>query len=253
MTNRYDELPKEPPNGVTLLETPARVLTIGAHPDDAEFGAGATIARWAASGAHLTMCIVTDGSKGSWNPDLSTEELVTRRAEEQQAAADVLGASHVVALGHVDGDLEHSLALRDEIALQIRSHRPDVILTHDPWQRYQLHPDHRVTGLVAMDAVIAAREPMALRNSDSEAHRPTTVLLWSADQPDHAEPVEDAWFGVKVAALMCHTSQSRTTMGDAASGGEAHRRFVTSLTEWHRTMGGPFGLESAEAFKRLTP
>ena len=48
---------------------PASALAIGAHPDDIEFGCGATLAKWAAAGCRIHHLILTDGSKGSWDPD----------------------------------------------------------------------------------------------------------------------------------------------------------------------------------------
>ena len=213
MTNVHAELRAEP----QPLDIPRRVLAIGAHPDDIEFGAGATVARWAAAGAAVTVCVVTDGSKGSWDPDEDIPTLVARRRDEQRAAAEVLGAANVVHLDHVDGELEYSMALRWEIADQIRLHRPDVVLSHDPWQRYQLHPDHRVTGQAAVDGVVAAREPLVRSEDPRGPHRASALLLWSADEPDHGEPVDEHWFGRKVEALLCHASQAHTTMADAGS------------------------------------
>lgn len=248
MTNLYDQFNGEH----SALPLPARVLTIGAHPDDAEFGAGATLARWASQGARVTLCILSDGSKGSWDPSLDAAELVSTREAEQRAAAQALGASHVVNLGHVDGELEYTMELRKEVARQIRLEKPDVVLTHDPWQRYQLHPDHRVAGLAGVDGVVAAREPRAFPEL-GEAHRPSAILLWAADEADHAEPVTDEWFERKVEALLCHSSQSGTTMGDAAADREARERFVTKLDSWHHTMGNDIGTGRAETFKRLTP
>lgn len=249
MTNLFSGLPSD----VTPLSTPQRVLTIGAHPDDAEFGAGATLARWISDGAHVTVCVVTDGSKGSWNRDEDTQSLILRRIEEQRQSAETLGIREVVHLGYVDGELEYSMGLRRDLARQIRLTRPDVVLSHDPWQRYQLHPDHRATGFAAVDAVVDAREPLAHADMPHPAHRPSTLLLWSADDPDHAEPVEPQWFAVKVQALLCHSSQSATTMGDAASGEDERQAFEQRLATWQDASGAAFGMGPAETFKRITP
>lgn len=232
---------------------PAAVMTIGAHPDDAEFGAGATLFRWTQGGSDATIVIATDGSKGSWNPQIDDVDLVAQRRQEQLAAAAVVGAASVAWLGQPDGELRQSPALRKAIAVLIRKHRPDVVLTHDPWQRYQLHPDHRATGLLALDAVVAAREPRFYPEHEFEAHRPAAVLLWSADDPDHAEPVDERAFEAKVQALLCHTSQSETTMGDAAASSAAQERFARQVDEHIREAGMRFGLDRAETFKRLTP
>ena len=247
MTNIYDDLANAP----SALDTPSRVLTIGAHPDDAEFGAGATLARWARDGTDIT--IVTDGSKGSWNADENQAELVKRRQREQHAAAAIIGASTVLFLDEVDGELEYSTALRLRLATIIRDVRPDVVMSHDPWQRYQLHPDHRATGLASVDAVVSAREPLAMVDSGLAAHRPVAILLWSADQPDHLEPAEPDFFDLKVQALLCHSRQSETTMGDAASDVGARDAFIDKLSQRHVDNGSRFGSGPAEIFKRLTP
>jgi LmbE family N-acetylglucosaminyl deacetylase len=245
----YDEL-----SGDQIpLSTPKRVMTIGAHPDDAEFGAGACLARWATRGAQIAMLIVTDGSKGSWNPDEDKAQLVQQRKDEQSRAADVLGATSVVHLDHVDGELEYTMDLRKVLARHIRAIRPDVLLTHDPWQRYQLHPDHRATGLAAVDAVVAAREPLMFPELAEPAHRPGVVLLWSADEPDHAEPVDSEWFDKKVEALLCHSSQGATTMGGAESGAEKRVAFIDHLALWHANNGDVFGVGPAESFKKIVP
>ena len=119
----------------TNLTPPRRVLAVGAHPDDAEFGAGATLAKWAAGGAHITVLVLTDGSKGSWDPSASPSELAQTRAEEQRRAADALGVVDTFNLGHVDGELEYSMELRADVCAWIRRLRPDVLLSHDPWRR----------------------------------------------------------------------------------------------------------------------
>ncbi len=245
----FDELTTDRPG----LEIPARALTVGAHPDDAEFGAGATLSRWASAGCEVTILVVTDGSKGAWDVTTDQTALVSRREDEQRAAAAVIGAVAIVHLDHVDGELEYSASLRAEIALEIRKHRPDVVLTHDPWQRYQMHPDHRATGLAAVDGVVSAREPLALKDSGFDAHRPDDILLWSADEPDHAEPVSEEWFTRKLDALLCHSSQGETTMADAADDATKQAAFTERLRSWHEEQGAKLGVGPSEVFKRLTP
>ena len=61
---------------VSLDQTvPASALAVGAHPDDIEFGCGATLSKWAAAGCRIHHLILTDGSKGSWDPDADVEAL----------------------------------------------------------------------------------------------------------------------------------------------------------------------------------
>jgi LmbE family N-acetylglucosaminyl deacetylase len=134
----------------------------------------------------------------------------------------------------------------------IRETRPHVVLTHDPWQRYQLHPDHRVTGLAVVDGVVAARDHLFFPDQGLGAHRPEALLLWSADEPNHVEEVSGT-LADKVAALLCHTSQSATTMGGAASHGEARAEFERRIEARAIAAGARVGLAAAEAFRRVTP
>ena len=188
----------------TNLDAPARALAIGAHPDDVEFGAGGTLAKWVAAGCEISHLVCTDGSKGSWDPDADVAELVALRQEEQRAAARALGGiGSVVFLGWPDGELESGLRQRWEVCYWIRRLRPDVVLGHDPWKRYRLHPDHRNAGLLAVEGIVAARDPHFFREQGAEPHRPSALLLWEADEPDHVEDVT-AFLDVKVAALLEH-------------------------------------------------
>jgi LmbE family N-acetylglucosaminyl deacetylase len=202
------------------LPIPSSALAIGAHPDDIEFGCGATLAKWADAGCRVHHLVLTDGSKGSWDPDEDLAALVAARVVECRAAAVVidgaaLGPSsddRVLFLGHVDGELVNGEEERREVAGVIRSLRPTVVLTHDPWRRYRLHPDHRNAGFLSLDALVAARDPHFFPDIGTAPHRPTSLLLWEADLPNH---VEDAagFEATKIDALLCHASQHVTTMG----------------------------------------
>jgi LmbE family N-acetylglucosaminyl deacetylase len=247
-SNVYSELAV----GAAPLELPKRVLAIGAHPDDIEFGAGGTLAGWASLGCEVTMLVVTDGSKGSWDPGIDPVDLVATRMSEQQAAAAALGAADVRYLNKVDGELEYSMELRKEMCRQIRDLRPDVVLSHDPWQRYQLHPDHRATGWAVMDGVISARDHLFYPEQGLDPHRPDAVLLWSADTPDHWEDISDH-FPAKVEALLCHSSQGTTTMGGAEQTDDRRQAFIDRMHSWAAGQGAAVDLEKAESFKRIKP
>lgn len=246
--NLYSELRSAP----EPLALPQRALAIGAHPDDIEFGCGGTLAGWAASGCAVTMLIVTDGSKGSWNPEVDPEALAARRAAEQRAAAAELGAVTVATLDYIDGELEYSMELRRRICRHIRLAQPEVILSHDPWQRYQVHPDHRVTGLGAVDGMVAARDPLFYPDMEVPAHRPRAMLLWSADEPDYWHDIA-ASIDTKIAALLRHVSQSETTMGAAHESGEARAAFAQKIKDRASQVGSAVGLDYAEAFKQIVP
>jgi LmbE family N-acetylglucosaminyl deacetylase len=243
----------EPRDRPEPLPVPARALSVGAHPDDAEFGAGGTLAKWARAGCEVSMLIITDGSKGTWDPTIDPADLATARQHEQKAAADALGVTgEIVHLGYPDGELEYSMRLREEICLGIRRLRPDVVLAHDPWRRYQLHPDHRVSGMAAVDGVVAARDHLFYPHQGLEKHRPEALLLWSADEPDHWEDISSS-FEIKLAALMVHSSQAVNSMGGAGSKEETAAAFKQRLHDWGESAGKPVGLDLAESFKLIRP
>ena len=256
MSRRASNLFSEAAADPVVLDTPARALSIAAHPDDAEFGAGGTLAKWADAGCEITLLIATDGSKGTWDPAADPAELAAARRSEAVAAAKVLGASpDVVFLDHVDGELHHSPALQGELCLWIRRLKPDVVLSWDPWKRYMLHPDHREIGWGTCDAVVAARDhlffPEQLRDGLGK-HRPEALLLYAADAPDHFEDIS-ATFSRKIDALLQHSSQSQTTMQDAATVEEGRARFTERIATWCASMGEPANLPLAESFKLLRP
>ena len=170
--------------------------------------------------------ILTDGSKGTWNPDEDIATLVKTREVEQRAAAAALGTTgDVVMLGEVDGELESGLAQRERVAYWIRALEPDVVLGHDPWKRYRLHPDHRHAGWLAVDGVVAARDPLFFPDHGLPHHRPDVLLLFEAEEPDHVEDVT-GYEAAKLAALLEHRSQFVTTMYiDEADTGEQLQAF----------------------------
>ena len=240
----------------TDLARPARVLAVGAHPDDVEFGCGATLAKWAAAGSEVHLLVCTDGSKGSWDPDADTDALVATRAQEQETAAGVLGIRAVHSVGAVDGELENDPATRARVAAVIRRIRPDVLCAHDPWKRYRLHPDHRNAGFLTLDAVVAARDPHFHPGSGLVPHRPTTLLLFEAETVDHLERLGDAStdpaVAAKIAALLAHRSQWRSTMGIDGPRAEAQRAaFEARLRREVEELGRIVGAPAAEAFKRI--
>jgi LmbE family N-acetylglucosaminyl deacetylase len=238
------------------LPTPASALAIGAHPDDVEFRCGATLAKWAAAGCVVNHLVCTDGSKGTWDPDQDLTELVAQRQAEQRDAAAVLGGKgEVVFLDWPDGELDSGLRQRWQVTYWIRRLRPDVVLGHDPWKRYRLHPDHRHAGFLTVDGVVAARDPHFFPEQSIPHHRPTALLLFEADEPDHVEQVDDADVARKLAALEAHRSQLRSTMLVDLESSEGEIQLAAFRARVHERLvehGQLAGVPWGEAFKAIT-
>jgi LmbE family N-acetylglucosaminyl deacetylase len=235
------------------LEIPKRALAIGAHPDDIEFGCGGTLAKWASSGCEIFHLVCTDGSKGTWDPTTNQQSLVAERQLEQQRAARELGGTHdVIFLGWPDGELRSGLEQRRQVAQWIRRLQPDVVLAHDPWKRYRLHPDHREAGFLATEGIVAARDPLFFPELDEAPHRPQSLLLFEPDEIDHYEDVTDH-FVTKIRALLAHQSQFETTMhiGDDATADTTTEEFVERQRQRLAATGEDVGIALAEPFKRM--
>lgn len=251
------DLPDDGPVTVDL-PVPASALAVGAHPDDIEFGCGATLARWAAAGCRVHHLVHTDGAKGSWDPGADLVALVAEREAECRAGAAVLAgpgappADRVTFLRRVDGELTEDPDTRRDIAAVIRRVRPAVVLGHDPWRRYRLHPDHRHAGFLTLDALVAARDPHYLPELGLEPHRPGHLLLWEADLPNHVETAV-GFESVKIEALLVHASQRESTMGidDAGADGRVEV-FDDAVRRQLRSHGWLGGFDAGEAFRLLS-
>ena len=234
------------------LPPPARALAIGAHPDDIEFGCGATLAKWASEGCVVSHLVCTDGSKGTWDAGQDPSELVVVRQQEQRAAARAVGGrGEVVFLGWTDGELESGLRQRWEVAYWIRRLRPDVVLGHDPWKRYRLHPDHRHAGHLAVEGIVAARDPLFFPEQQLPPHRPRALLLFEADEPDHVEEV-GGHAEAKLTALFAHRSQFVSTMSiEEGDGGSQRQAFADRVRRKLADHGALAGVEVGEAYKAM--
>jgi LmbE family N-acetylglucosaminyl deacetylase len=195
----------------------SKALVFGAHPDDAEFTFGGTIARWTSEGKEVLICVVTNGAAGSNDPDVERDWLIETRRREQEAAAEILGVSEVVWLGYEDGYVEDSHELRRDMIREIRRHKPGVVLGPDPStfyfeQRYVNHPDHRHAGAAFLAAVNpgAATTPLyrsELHDKGFEPHSLKGCLLGVTTHPDFYVDISDH-MATKVRSLEAHTSQT---------------------------------------------
>lgn len=225
----------------------SRALVVIAHPDDAEFGAAGTIARWVDAGTTVTYLVVTDGASGSADPKMTRERLVAIRIEEQRAACAELGVTDVEFLGYRDGYLEPSIEGRRAIAAAIRRHRPEAIITLNPdvrWSSwgYINHPDHRAVGDLVLHSINPAAstrlwDPTLI----DEGLEPWDVTeLWMTSFGEGHDRVDiTGTFDRKLAALRAHSSQ--------LNGWDPEPR----LREWAGRVGKDVDVELAEAFTVL--
>jgi LmbE family N-acetylglucosaminyl deacetylase len=192
----------------------ASALVIFAHPDDAEFMSGGTVAAWAKEGTEVHYCIVTDGSAGSNEPGVTREEMVPIREREQRAAAEVLGVSSLAFLGFRDGELEVNLQTRKAVCRVVRRVRPEVIVAPDPsrlWfgNGYINHWDHKQAGTLALCAVMpdAPSRPQFAELLDEGLEPFEVPNLWlSAEEPDTFVDISKT-IDLKIEALRRHVSQ----------------------------------------------
>jgi LmbE family N-acetylglucosaminyl deacetylase len=227
---------------------PARVLSIHAHPDDQEFTVAGTLAKWARAGSTIVTVCVTSGGAGSNRctpASMTGEALVPIREAEQRRACAILGIEEVVFLGHPDGMLEPSLALRRDLTRVIRRYRPEAVVCGDPTvrfygSRYMNHPDHRVAADVALDAVFPSAETQLifpeLLDEGLPPHHVGSVFIHGAGRGDTFIDIADV-LDVKVAALKAHESQMGEWDPTAMLAGRA------------REQGRRRGLKAAEAYR----
>ena len=221
-------------------------MVVVAHADDAEWGCAGSVALWSSLGSKIVYVICTDGSKGSDDLTMTSDDLRKIRRSEQEAAAKVLGVQEVVFLGYEDSMLEPTLALRKDIVREIRKFKPDVLITQNPIRslannHYIGHPDHIAAGEATFSAIFpAARDRLTfpdLIQEGLEPHKVRMILIPYQDQ------VADIWIDVSktidkaVTALEQHKSQ--------VPEGNADRY----LRQGRKKVGVIHGVEYAEAFK----
>jgi len=224
-----------------------RAMVVYAHPDDAEFGMAGTVAKWAKAGVRVIYCMVTNGASGSDDPEMTRPRLRDVRLAEQREAARILGVAEVVFLDFEDGYLEPTIDVRRAVARQIRIHRPDVVLTMDPTQRYGgnfyvNHPDHIATGEVVLrsvnpDASTRQMFPELWRDERLEPHKPKAVFLQAfGAEADVVIDTSDV-IETKLEAIRAHRSQFSDPSVE---------QLIRGMM---RATGKPKGYEYAEAYR----
>ena len=229
-------------------EIPERAMVVCAHPDDAEIGAGGTTSLWARNGCEISYVVCTTGSSGSNDESMGSGEIVNIRRREQEEAAAVIGVSSLAMLPYADGMLEANREFLGDIVKAIRTYRPDVIFTHDPFRFNGFnHRDHRNTGITVQDAVYPyARDHLHFPEQLETGLEPyivSDVFFWHADNPNTVVDITTS-IDNRIDALSKHASQVPGLTRQSGSD-RGMRDRAKSVAE-----GMPF--EYGEAFRRIS-
>lgn len=227
------------------MTEPVDYLLITAHPDDSEYGAAGSVARWVGEGKSVAYVICTSGEKGTSDRAMKPEDLARIREAEQQAAADLLGVRSVTFLRYPDQGVEDTPQMRKHIVQVLRTYRPHTVVTTDPYRRYIWHRDHRMIGQVVLDAVFPfARDHAAypdLLEQGYEPHKVRELLFFGADETNHYIDITNT-YDTKLAALKCHDTQMR----------EQNMELLHAwLQQRFKAYGEKGGFELAEGFFRV--
>ncbi|HEX5365607.1 MAG TPA: PIG-L deacetylase family protein [Acidimicrobiales bacterium] len=194
-----------------------RALVVMAHPDDMEYGGAAAVAAWTREGREVAYLLLTRGEAGI--DSLPPAEAARVRVEEQRASAAVVGVDEVEFLGHPDGTLADSLALRRDVAAAIRRRRPEVVVAVNHRETYGPGTlnmaDHRLAGQATIDAVRDAANRWVFTDLVDAAGRPLEpwagvehVAVVASPRATHAVDVTDT-FELGVASLRAHAAYLR--------------------------------------------
>jgi LmbE family N-acetylglucosaminyl deacetylase len=225
------------------------VLAIFAHPDDAEICAGGTMAAWAAAGREVHLLILTNGDRGSQDPEMSRAELASVRLGETMEAALELGLASVRVLSTHDGELQNTAQVREAVVRRIREVQAETVLSCDPTavffeNRYYNHSDHRMAGWVALDSAFpGSGNPHFYSEHLGEGlgvQDVSDVWLGWSNEPNHTHDIT-GHFVTKVAALAKHASQLE----------EGIAFFEEFMGEEAKRAGAKIGVEHAEEFRVL--
>lgn len=197
------------------------ILAVGAHPDDMDFGASGTIAKFVGEGYKVYYLLCTDGSRGSDDLRMTHERLAQMRKSEQKAAGKVLGVTDIFFLDHPDTQLEVNFQLKEEIVRVIKTVKPRIVITMDPTFYYSKEPmwggnnfinhtDHRAAAQATIDAVFPlCRDRLTFPLHENEGLMPHLVEeLWFTNLLEKSHVVDiSKTFAKKIKALECHKSQ----------------------------------------------
>lgn len=233
---------------ISMSRNPTSVLVVVAHPDDAEFMCGATLAKYAAAGSKVAILVLTNGDK--WHIDdkiVDSERIAAQREQEAKRSLAIIRGHSIQFLGFEDGNLRADICT-EALIRSVRSIGPDIIITHSGLEK---HPDHHQTHMAISRICNKRGEPMPLENprwcSDIRICHPLKALYFQATLEELT--LSDVFFveltrdliQTKIEAILAHQSQIKNP-----------DRLRTQIIKQASLIGQFAGCEYAEAF-RLSP
>lgn len=221
------------------------ILVFGAHPDDAELGAGATIAKEVSKGKKVGIVDLTRG-------ELGTRGSAEIRDREAANAAKILGIAVRENMEFADGffvnDKDHQL----ELIKIIRKYRPEIVLCNAVDDR---HIDHARGSKLVSDACFLSGLVKIDTKMDGDdvwqdAWRPKVVyhyIQWKNLEPDFVVDVS-GFMEKKVEAIMSYSSQFYDPDSKEPETPISSKNFTDSVNYRARDLGRIIGVEHAEGF-----
>lgn len=219
------------------------ILAIGAHPDDVELGAGATIAKEIANGKNVGILDLTRG-------ELGTRGSAEIRDIESNNSSKVLGVSIRENLRLQDGFFEGNKENQIKIIEVIRKYQPEIVLINAPKDR---HPDHGKAHKLASTACFLSgliKIETELEGNKQEAWRPKHVysyIQWKYLEPDFVVDVSD-FIDKKIEAILQYKSQFHNAYSKEPETPISKSGFVDSIKNISTEFGKITGVKNAEGF-----
>lgn len=187
-----------------------KVLSIGAHPDDADTSAGGLIMKLIEAGWDARFVSVTNGCSGTYHADVPPEELTLQRRAEAAASGRLFGEGiRYDLLHHTDGRLMPTLEAREHLMRYIRRYSPDLIITNRP---NDYHADHRNTSILVQDCSYLLTVPKLCEDTPAMEHMPV-ILYWSDGfhnppfRTDYIVPLKEERVDLLAEHAGCHECQ----------------------------------------------
>jgi LmbE family N-acetylglucosaminyl deacetylase len=183
------------------------IMTLIAHPDD-ETQCSGTLAKLTKCGNQVVIVVATNGDKGTHDTSVKPGDISATRRTEMEKAAATIGAT-VEWLGFPDGTLSDATNLKEAVFRIIRKYRPDVLVTFDPFKKYDPHSDHITIGRIGFEAAYLADGCWYYPEHTMEgleAYKPQEVYLFNPEVPNYTVDIHDSW-QTKIQAADAHVSQ----------------------------------------------